>query len=461
MTEAAGPRGDAGEGLTHRRVLAVSVPIILSNATIPLAGIADTAVIGQVDDPALLGGVALAATIFSMLFWAFGFLRMGTTGLTAQAAGAGDLPEMKAHLYRGLLIAGAAGLALILFHVPIARLAFGLIDGSAATETAAASYFGIRMLSAPAALAGYALVGWFIGIERAGTAFFLQVFMNLLNIVLNIAFVLGLGLGIEGVALATVVAEYAALVAGLIAARQCARSGGGIMKRASLFAWEKLRRVFVVNADIMVRTLCLLLVLTFFTAEGARMGDETLAANSVLRQFLLLSSFLLDGFASAAEVFSGKAIGAGQRSTFRRAVALSSGWAVMLALAISVLFLLLGGLLIDAMTVTPQVRELAREYMFWAAISPALGVACFQLDGIFIGATRTADIRNMMIVSVATFFGAWMLLTPAYGNHGLWAALMVFFIVRAVTLGLRFPALERDAFRLPAAGQPIAPPRAL
>lgn len=432
--------------MTHARVFAVALPIILSNATVPLVGIADTAVMGQLDDAALLGAVALASTIFSMLFWAFGFLRMGTTGLTAQAAGARDWAEVEAHLYRGLLIAGVAGFLLIASNVPLARLSFHLIDASPAVETAAADYFGLRILSAPAALGGYALVGWFIGLARADIAFVLQVFLNLLNVTLNVALVLGLGYGIEGVAIATVIAEYVALAVGLVIAWRMIARKGVKRDRAAIFARDQLRRVFAVNADIMIRTLGLLFVFTFFMAESAGLGDVTLAANSVLRNFMMLSAYVLDGFAYAAEVLAGQAIGAQARKTFRQAAYLSSIWALGLAILVSFAFAAGGGLLIDLMTVTPEVRTLAREYLFWVALSPVIAVACFQLDGIFIGATRTTDIRNMMIVSVAVFFVAWAVLTPLFGNHGLWAALMVFFVIRAVTLGLRYPALERDAF---------------
>jgi MATE family multidrug resistance protein len=432
--------------LTHARVFTVAVPIILSNATVPLVGIADTAVMGQLDDAALLGAVALASTIFSMLFWAFGFLRMGTTGLTAQAAGARDWAEVEAHLYRGLLIAGAAGFLLIAFNVPLALLSFHLIEASPAVETAAAEYFGLRILSAPAALGGYALVGWFIGLARADIAFVLQVFLDVLNMALNVLFVLGLGYGIEGVAVATVIAEYAALAVGLVIAWRIVARMGVKRDAAAILARDQLRRVLAVNADIMIRTLGLLFVFTFFMAESAGLGDVTLAANSVLRNFMILSAYVLDGFAHAAEVLAGQAIGARERQTFRRAAYLSSVWAFGLAVLVSLLFMLGGSWLIDLMTVTPEVRTLAREYLFWVALSPVLGVACFQLDGIFIGATRTKDIRNMMIVSVAAFFVAWAVLTPMFGNHGLWAALMVFFVIRALTLGWRYPALERDAF---------------
>jgi MATE family multidrug resistance protein len=445
--------------LTHRRVLLVATPIILSNATVPLVGIADTAVMGQLDDPALLGAVAIASTIFTMLFWAFAFLRMGTTGLTAQAAGADDWSETQSHLYRGLLIAGAAGLLIIVLSAPIARLSFHLIESSDAVERAALDYFWVRILSAPAALASYALVGWFIGLARADVAFVLQVFLNLLNVGLNVLFVIALGYGIEGVALATVIAEYAALLLGLAIALRIVRRRAAPARLDAIFAWPALRRVFSVNADIMIRTLCLVFVFTFFTAESARFGDVTLAANSVLRHFLLLSAYLLDGFANAAEVLAGHSIGARRRAAFRQAVVLSSVWAGCLAAGISALFILFGGTLIDLMTLTPEVRSVARELMLWAAISPLIGVGCFQLDGIFIGATRGADIRNMMILSLAAFLAAWWMLTPAYGNHGLWAALMVFFVMRAVTLGFRYPALERDAFSPVWPRQPSAPPR--
>jgi MATE family multidrug resistance protein len=252
---------------------------------------------------------------------------------------------------------------------------------------------------------------------------------------------------VRGAALGTVIAEYAALLLGLAIALLILRRSGPPRGRVRIFARERMRRVFAVNADIMIRTLCLLFAFTFFAAEGARMGDMALAANSVLRNFLALSAYILDGFAHSAEVLSGQAIGARRRDVFRQAVRLSSAWAGGLAVLLTLAFALGGGPLIDLMTVTPEIRSLSRDYLVWAAMAPLLGVACFQLDGIFIGATRTADIRNMMILSLAVFLAAWAVLTPLYGNHGLWASLMVFFIARAITLGARYPALERDAFK--------------
>ncbi len=427
--------------LRSRDVLAIAIPMILSNATVPLVGIADTAVMGQLNDTALLGGVALGSTIFAMLFWAFGFLRMGTTGLTAQAVGAGDDAEVAANLHRALLIAGVAGMLLFAFHAPAILLILKLTGGSAEVQTATADYFGVRILSAPATLANYALVGWLIGLARANLALFLQLFLNAINIALAIILVLVAGKGVKGAAMAAVLAEYAAVVAGLLIARQLLRRRQ--MQPAALFQARAFRKLLAVNADIMIRTICLLFAFTFFAAQGAQLGDVALAANSVLRSLADLSAYVLDGFAFAAEVLVGRAVGAGSYGRFRQAVHLSATWAAALAVMVSLAFWAAGLLLIDLMTTTPSVRDAAREFLPWAAMIPVLGVACFQLDGIFIGATRTADMRNMMMVSLAVFLAAWALLVPAFGNHGLWASLSVFYIARAITLGLRYPALER------------------
>jgi MATE family multidrug resistance protein len=426
--------------LRSRDVLAIAVPMILSNATVPLVGIADTAVIGQLNDPALIGGVALGSTIFSMMFWAFGFLRMGTTGLTAHAVGAGDAGEVAANLFRALFIASIAGAALYIVHVPLIIQTLKLTGGSWQVQTATAAYFGVRIVSAPATLANYALLGWFIGRARADIAFFLQLFLNLINIGLAIALVLYAGKGVEGAASAAVIAEYAAVLAGLAVARAHLRT----TVPTKIFSWEAFRRLLAVNADIMIRTVCLLFAFTFFAVQGAKLGDIALAANSVLRSLSDLSAYVLDGFAFAAEVLTGQSIGARSLPRFRAAVRLSSLWAGALALLVSAAFLLFGSFLIHFMTSTPAVREAAADLLPWAVLTPIAGVACFQLDGIFIGATRTADMRNMMIVSLAVFLGAWAILTPRYGNQGLWASLIVFYIARALALGACFPKLERS-----------------
>jgi len=430
--------------LRHRDVLAIALPMIFSNVTTPLIGAVDTAVIGQLGSAPLIGAVAVGATIFTFFYWAFGFLRMGTTGLTAQASGAARQREVLATLYRALLVAGAAGLAIIVLQGAIAAAAFTLMGASADVNTAARTYFDIRIWSAPAALVNYALVGWFIGLGRAGMAFRLQLLLNLTNIGLDALFVLGFGWGIAGVAAGTLIAETGAAVVGIAVALRAAE---GVKLRAwRVFNAGKLKRMIAVNGDIMIRTLGLLFAFSFFTAQGARSGDLILAANAVLMHFLSVSAYFLDGVAYATEALTGKAIGARDPKRFSAAVRLSSVWAAALSLATGAAFWLAGGAIIDVMTVNAAVRDVARDYLFWAALAPLIGVACFQLDGIFIGATRTRDMRNMMLISLAVYLGAWALLTPLLGNHGLWAALMVLFVVRALTLAWRFPALERAAF---------------
>jgi len=430
--------------------------MIFSNVTTPLIGAVDTAVIGQLGAAHLIGAVAVGATIFTFFYWAFGFLRMGTTGLTAQASGAERNREVLATLYRALLVAGAAGAAIILLQWPIAEAAFALMGASPEVDDAARTYFAIRIWSAPAALANYALVGWFIGLGRAGMAFRLQLLLNLTNIVLDTLFVLGFGWGVAGVAAGTLIAETGAALVGLAVAL---RAAGGLRIRLwRVFNAAKLRRMVAVNGDIMVRTLSLLFAFSFFTAQGARAGDMILAANAVLMHFLSVSAYFLDGVAYATEALTGKAIGARDPVRFRDAVRLSSIWAAVLSVAAGAVFWLSGGAVIDLMTVNEAVRALARDYLVWAALAPVIGVACFQLDGIFIGATRTRDMRNMMLVSLAIYLLAWAALTPTFGNHGLWAALMILFVTRALTLAARMPALKRAAFARAASA--AATPRA-
>jgi len=449
VTQSTGRRGTLEHDeppLTYWRVFAISLPIILSNITTPLLGVTHTAVVGQLGAPHLIGAVALGATIFTLLFWAFGFLRMGTTGLCAQADGAGDQALVAAILARALLVAAAAGAVLIVLQEPISAIALHLLEASQAVEGETADYFAIRIWCAPFALANYAFLGWFIGLAKTRIAFLLQILLNGLNVVLSIVLVSGLGWGVEGVAISTVVAEISAAVMGAVLAL------GEIRRRGTAVSWDQtlnpagIRRMLAVNGDLMIRTLCLLFAFTFFTAEAAKGGDVILAANAILLQFLNVASYLLDGFAFATEALAGRAMGAASRTRFRHAIKLASVWAVAVSLVVSLAWLIGGGAIIDAMTTDPETRQTARLYLAWAVAAPLAGVACFQLDGIFIGATRTRDMRNMMIVSLGVFMAAWAILTPAYGNHGLWASMIVFFLARAVALGAYYPALERAAF---------------
>lgn len=432
--------------LANRRVLAIALPIMLSNVTQPLIGVVDTAVVGQLPDAHYIGGIAVGSLVFSFLYWGFGFLRMGTGGLTAQAFGAGDRAEVRAVFGRAVLIALVASGLLIALGPLIGRYAFLLIEGSAAVEREALVYFHIRLWAAPFTLVNFCLIGWFIGQGRARVAFYLQLLLNLTNIALDVAFVLGLGMTADGVALGSVIAEAVACGAGLVLV---ARATGGL---AALFDLDRildrrrLQRTIAVNADIMVRTLCLIAAFAWFTARGARAGDVAVAANAVLLHLFELAAFLIDGFAYAVEALVGQAIGARDRTSYRAAVQVSSAWAFGIGVGLSLILLGLGPIAIDLMSVNAEVREAARAYLPWAALTPLLGAACFQLDGIFIGATRTADMRNMMILSFGAYLAAWWMLEPAWGNHGLWAALCVFLATRSVTLLWRYPLIERGAF---------------
>ncbi len=433
----------AFDPLSHRAILAMAVPIMISNLSTPLLGIVDTGVIGQIPDAALIGAVALGALVFTFAFWAFGFLRMGTTGLTAQALGASDTEEIRASLERAILIALVIGVALVVAQWPIRELAFFLLDGSERVEGLARDYYDIRIWSAPATLTNYALLGWFIGLGKARVALLLQLILNVSNMLLDAYLVLGLDMGVDGVAIGTVIAEYLAAFAGLIIAARHLRNVGGRWDPARLLVPERMRRTLAVNRDIMIRSLSLVFVFAWFMAQGAKHGDSILAANAVLMHFISVSAYFLDGFAFAAEALVGQAVGAAHRSGLTKASRMTTWWAAGVALLLSLFLVALGPTLVDILTVEPGVRALAREFLPWAALAPLAGVWCFQLDGIFIGATRTAAMRNAMLISAAIFLVGWYVLTP-FGNHGLWASLYVHYAARTGTLFYYFPALQRS-----------------
>jgi MATE family multidrug resistance protein len=432
--------------VSHRRVLAIAVPIMLANVSQPLLGIVDTAVIGRLPEPHYIGAIAIGSLIFSFLYWGFGFLRMGTGGLAAQAFGASEPAELAAVLARALLIAIALGLIIIALSPLIGIVAFNAIQASDAVEREASAYFSIRIWSAPFALMTYVLVGWFVGIGKTPAALAIALFLNGVNAGLDAVFVLWLGMTAAGIALGTFIAEVAAAMLGLVLVFLELRRLGARFEPARLLDLGRLKRMVTINLDIMVRSLLLVLAFSWFTAQGARMGDVTLAANAVLMHFFSFSSYLIDGFAHAAQALVGQSVGARARAMYRRAIKLSTLWAGALSMALVVLIVAAGPAMIDVLSVSGEVRAAARAYLPWVAVSPLLGVASFQLDGIFTGATQTRDMRNMMILSFALFIGLWWLLTPIWGNHGLWLALDLFLLIRAATLTARLPALERRAF---------------
>ncbi len=432
---------DASAPITHKRVLKIAVPIVLSNATVPILGAVDTGVVGQMGAAAPIGAVGMGAVILSAIYWIFGFLRMGTTGLAAQARGAGESAEMRALLVRGLMLGGAAGLVFTFAQVAIFSGAFWLSPASPEVETLARSYLEIRIWGAPATIALYAITGWLIAVERTRGVFLLQVWMNGLNIVLDLWFVLGLGWGVEGVAIATLIAEWTGLALGLWLCRD--GFAGKIWRDwPRIFDATRLRRMVQVNGDIMIRSVLLTGSFTTFLFVGSDLGDVNLAANQVLLQFLEITAFALDGFAFSAEALVGGAVGARDRYQVRRASVMASQWGVGGAVLLSAVFFFAGPALIDLMSTSPEVREAGRTFLFWAALAPIIGVASWMFDGIYIGATWTRDMRNAMLQSVAIYVVALFILVPAFGNHGLWAALMVLNLARGVTMGWRYPKLE-------------------
>ncbi|MEX0970072.1 MAG: MATE family efflux transporter [Paracoccaceae bacterium] len=439
------------ESITHRRILKAALPIILSNATIPILGAVDTGVIGQLGAAAPIGAVGIGAIVLSSLYWLFGFLRMGTTGLVAQAVGAGNKAEASALLMRGLIVGGAAGLALVMLQFPLFWLAFKISPASAEVESLAHSYLSVRIWSAPAAIGIFAITGWLIGQERMRAVLVLQLVMNLSNIGLDIWFVLGLDWGVPGVAFATVLAEILGLTVGLYLCRS-AFAGRAWRDRARIFDRLRIARMLVVNGDIMMRSVLLLAALQAFLFTAAGLGDEALAANQVLMQFMNITAYALDGFAFAVEALVGASLGAGALATLRRAVLLCAIWSLIGAVLLALGFWVFGPWLIDVMSTNDGVRAAARNYLPWMVLAPLVGVASWFLDGVFIGATATRAMRIAMLQSTLIYAVALAILVPLWGNHGLWLALMVLFVARAATLARRYPEIE-----LAAASQSLRP----
>jgi MATE family multidrug resistance protein len=430
------PPADPGRlafNVSHRSILAIAAPMTLAYLSTPLLGIVDMAVIGRLGDAALLGGIALGGVIFDLVFTTFNFLRSGTTGLTAQAVGGRDDIEIRATLLRALVIALAGGLLVIACHAPLLQAGLWFLGGSEQVQAATARYYAVRLWSAPFLLANYVILGWFIGLGRAGTGLALQLVLNGLNIALSVLFVLVLGWSVEGVALATVFSEIAAALLGGVLVVLGTRDRPW-PPAAIVFDRRLVMRLMVLNRDIMIRSFTLLYAFAFFMARSADQGDAVLAANALLEKFIMVAAFFLDGLATAAEQLAGRAVGARHRPAFDRTVRLTALWSFALAGGLAVLFWIFGPLLIALMTTAPEVRQGAETYLLWAVLTPLFGVLAFQMDGIFIGATWSSTMRNMMLASLAVYLAAYYLLFPLLGNHGLWGAFLLFFGMRGITL---------------------------
>ncbi len=439
----------------HKSVLVLAVPLILSNLSVPLVGAVDTAVMGQLDAPHFMGGVAVGGILFSFLFWGFSFLRMGTTGLTATALGQENRTEVVAILFRGIILAAIFGAVVILLSKPIGLFALPLVGGSEDVLATADAYYSIRVWSAPFVLANYCLIGWLLGNQNATATLLMTLWTNLVNIALDIALVIGLEWGVAGVAFATLVAESSATLIGALLVRRQLRSlarqpeteGRSPLTRRSLFEPAKLRSLVSVNRDIFIRTLCLITGFAFFTAQSARQTEVILAANAILLQFQSIMAYGLDGFAHAVEAIAGRQAGARDAEGLRSVVRAGLHWSLGAAIVIGGAFALGGTSLINLFTGLQDVREAAATYLIWMIVSPVISVGAFLLDGLFIGTLRTRDMRNAAILSLVIYLGSFSILWPLLGNHGLWLALMILMGARGLTLAARYPSLERSVRR--------------
>ncbi len=431
--------------VTNGMVLAIAVPMTLAYLTTPLLGIVDTAVVGQLGDAALLGGLAVGALAFDVVFSSFNFLRAGTTGLVAQAMGRGDRIEQQAVFWRAFAIALMAGLLLILTAPLIVAATRWFVAPEPRVAEAMAIYVAIRVIAAPLTLINYAVLGYVLGRGEGTIGLLLQLVLNGGNILFSIWLGLVLGWGIEGVAWGTVLGETLGLLAGIAVLLPRFRRAGPV-PRARLADLPAFRAMLAVNRDIMIRSFVLLGAFALLVRQGAQFGTVTLAANAVLMNFFLVSGYFLDGLATAAEQLAGRAVGARYEPAFRRAVRLTAIWGFGLAIVCALFFLAFGSSLVALMTTAEDVREVALAYLPWAALTAVTGVLAFQMDGVFIGATWSRDMRNMMLLSFALYVAALWSLGGTFGNHGIWAALHVFLIARGLSLLAVMRIRARETF---------------
>ena len=426
------------------RFLTLAIPIMLAHVTEPLLGLVDTAAIGRLNDVPMLGAVAIGAIFFDFIFWGLGSLRPSTAGLTAQAVGAGSGYAVRLTVHRALIVATLLGLLMVLVRGPLIDLALYLLSPGRAVQNAARTYIGIRIWSAPFALANYAILGSLIGRGRTDLGLWLQVSINAVKVVLAVLLVAVAGYGIAGAAIGTLLAEAVGTALGLTALVRLGVFSGSVAFK-DLTDPKALKRLLGVNVDIMIRTLALLTAFGFFTSESGRMGDVTLAANQVLNLLFLFSVYFLDGFATAGEQLCGQALGARDENGFRQSVLLVLRFSVLTGLALTGLIFVIGTHLIGLIATHPDIRAYADDYLIYAALTPLAGALAFAFDGIYIGATWTKAMRNLMLLALAIYFLAFTLLSD-WGNAGLWIAILIFLFVRGIGQWIAYPTLVRRAF---------------
>ena len=433
--------------LTRAKVFHQSWPIMLANGAAPIVGIVDTLMVGRFVGTQALAGIGLGAVVYGIAYWGFGFLRMSTAGLAAQSDGAGAEAEVQSHILRAIPLGIVIGLLIFALQIPLLKGAFAIFTASAEIEGSATDYIRARLWGLPATLGTIALMGWFVGISRAGLALGLQIVLNVVNIILSPIFVIGLGGGLIGVGLASAAAEWAGFAMGLfLMIREVKRRGGwrpGAFTRKVLLAREALSKLGVANGNIFIRTMALTVGFNFFGNAAATEGETFLAGYHILMQMITMAALVLDGFAHTAEAVTGAAYGAKDRSRFDRAVRLTSEFSVGFALLIGAVIFLAGPFLIQLLTTDPAVRASAMTYLPYCALAPVLGFAAYQMDGIFIGTTRTAAMRNAGIAAVILYIAAHYAIYPVMGAAGIWVAFLFYYVVRAVTLGVAYPSIRK------------------
>ena len=429
--------------ITNRRINQIAVPMILSNITVPLLGFIDTAVIGQLGQAELIAALGLGSILISTLYWLCGFLRMGTTGLTAQAKGAEDSIEIFQILIRGLGLGVLLGCLILLISLPIFHAFFIISPAESSVESIALAYVEIRILSAPFAIANITIIGWLIAMEKTLRVFSIQLIVNVINLTLNLFLVLILDYGVEGIAYATLTAEVFGFFLSLILCKGVLKVEGYFVIQ-KIFNWDKWINLFSLNFNIFLRSLLLEVVFLSFFFWGASFGTVVLAANQILIQFLHIFAYGLDGFAFSAEVLVGTSYGRKNLTDLRKSLILCTKWAGLSALALSVIFFFSGSFFVQFMTTSSEVVATAQNYLFWIIIAPLCSFLAYILDGVFFGATHTREMRKAMIIATSFYFFTAVILTEVYQNHGLWLSLTLFSLIRALTLLYYYPKIERS-----------------
>lgn len=421
---------------TSQRILHIAIPSIISNITVPLLGLIDVTIVGHLGSASYIGAIAVGSMLFNMIYWIFGFLRMGTSGLTAQSYGAHDLKEVTRILLRSTGISLMLALALLILQYPIRLIAFELIDTSAEVQQLATLYFHICIWGAPATLGLYSFSGWFIGMQNSRFPMFIAITQNIVNIVASLLFVFVFGMKVEGVALGTLIAQYAGLFMAYLLWLRYYRPLRKYISRKQLFTHDAMKRLFQVNRDIFLRTLCLVAVTVFFTSTGAAFGDVVLAVNTLLMQLFTLFSYIMDGFAYAGEALTGKYIGAGNRQELQHTIRHLFGWGIALSLAFTLLYGIGGKEFLGLLTNEQSVISASGDYFYWVLAIPLAGFAAFLLDGICIGATSTHIMLKAMVVASGSFFLIYYSLHNVLHNHALWLGFIVYLALRGIMQAL-------------------------